>query len=387
MPTRDRVQCSNTFFKETSVLRELLNAARTTGHPSGASTCTPPTRQKALVATESWKSHPFQPNLAPKRSAMILDRLTAAEAERYLHTKYVGQKRFSLEGGELHIAAMIRLIQQSRLPRGVQEIVIGGAPVAGVQPPSHLEIVNPVVEGSCARAWTAAATRRANRCCRAGARRRRFCRPGREPERPWPGKPVATPPRGTVHIIINNQIGFTTSDPRDKALHHLLYRHREDGRVACAARQRRRSGSRGAGMQLAPEFRRSSARTWWTSPLLPQAGPQRAGHPLDPAADVQEDCPASRHAQAVRRQAGCPGPGRDSGRRHGQGHRAAMDAGKPHRRSGADQLQEQVRRRTGRPSWARSGPMRWRHRHPADRVEAPGRAITTIPRRSPRTSW
>ena len=35
----------------------------------------------------------------------ILERLTAAEGlERYLHTKYVGQKRFSLEGGESFIA-------------------------------------------------------------------------------------------------------------------------------------------------------------------------------------------------------------------------------------------------------------------------------------------
>jgi 2-oxoglutarate dehydrogenase E1 component len=32
--------------------------------------------------------------------------------------------------------------------------------------PSHLEIVNPVVEGSVRRAWTAAATRKATRCCR-----------------------------------------------------------------------------------------------------------------------------------------------------------------------------------------------------------------------------
>jgi 2-oxoglutarate dehydrogenase E1 component len=55
------------------------------------------------------------------------DRLTAAEGlERFLHTKYVGQKRFSLEGGESFIAAMDVLIQQAGA-KGVQEIVIGMA--------------------------------------------------------------------------------------------------------------------------------------------------------------------------------------------------------------------------------------------------------------------
>jgi 2-oxoglutarate dehydrogenase E1 component len=39
----------------------------------------------------------------------ILERLTAAETlERYLHTRYVGQKRFSLEGGESLIVALGR---------------------------------------------------------------------------------------------------------------------------------------------------------------------------------------------------------------------------------------------------------------------------------------
>jgi 2-oxoglutarate dehydrogenase E1 component len=57
----------------------------------------------------------------------ILDQLTAAEGlERYLHTKYVGQKRFSLEGGESFIASMDELVQRGGI-KGVQEIVIGMA--------------------------------------------------------------------------------------------------------------------------------------------------------------------------------------------------------------------------------------------------------------------
>ena len=47
------------------------------------------------------------PTFTAEKKKHILDRLTAAEGlERYLHTKYVGQKRFSLEGGESFIASM-----------------------------------------------------------------------------------------------------------------------------------------------------------------------------------------------------------------------------------------------------------------------------------------
>ena len=64
---------------------------------------------------------------APTQKKHILDRLTAAEGlERYLHTKYVGQKRFSLEGGESFIASMDELVQRAGA-KGVQEIVIGMA--------------------------------------------------------------------------------------------------------------------------------------------------------------------------------------------------------------------------------------------------------------------
>ncbi|HEY0665492.1 MAG TPA: 2-oxoglutarate dehydrogenase E1 component, partial [Gallionella sp.] len=57
----------------------------------------------------------------------ILQRLTAAETlERYLHTKYVGQKRFSLEGGETMIPLLDYLLQRAGAA-GVQEAVIGMA--------------------------------------------------------------------------------------------------------------------------------------------------------------------------------------------------------------------------------------------------------------------
>ena len=57
----------------------------------------------------------------------ILERLTAAEGlEKYLHTRYVGQKRFSLEGGDSLIPMLSDLIQQFGV-NGVKEVVIGMA--------------------------------------------------------------------------------------------------------------------------------------------------------------------------------------------------------------------------------------------------------------------
>ncbi|MFP3656781.1 hypothetical protein, partial [Burkholderia sp. SIMBA_052] len=65
------------------------------------------------------------PNFTNDKKKHILQRLTAAEGlERFLHTKYVGQKRFSLEGGESFIAAMDEVVRHAGA-KGVQEIVIG----------------------------------------------------------------------------------------------------------------------------------------------------------------------------------------------------------------------------------------------------------------------
>ena len=46
--------------------------------------------------------------------------------EKFLHTKYVGQKRFSLEGGETMIAALDAIIEHCP-DVGVEEIVMGMA--------------------------------------------------------------------------------------------------------------------------------------------------------------------------------------------------------------------------------------------------------------------
>jgi len=201
----------------------------------------------------------------------ILDMLTAAEGlEKYLHTRYVGQKRFSLEGGD----SLIPLLHEAMLHaggRGVEEVVMGMAHrgrlnvlvnILGKSPamlfaefegnlkeqnelrsgdvkyhlgfasdietpggmlhmalafnPSHLEIVDPVVLGS--------------------ARARQVRRMDRNHDKVMPilihgdasfaGQGVVMElfqmsetrgfaVGGTLHIVLNNQIGFTTSKRED----------------------------------------------------------------------------------------------------------------------------------------------------------------------------
>ena len=262
---------SNTFFgKDRMSLRELMNALRETycGTLGVEYMYTTDMGQKRWwqQKLESLRS---KPTFDADNKKHILDRLTAAEGlERYLHTKYVGQKRFSLEGGESFIAAMDELIQRAG-EQGVQEIVIGMAhrgrlnvlvntlgkmpgdlfaefdhtapeelPAGDVKyhqgfssdvttpggpvhlslafNPSHLEIVNPVVEGSV----------RA-RMDRRGDPKGAQVLPvlvhgdaavggqGVNQETLCLAQTRGYSTGGTVHIIINNQIGFTTSDPRD----------------------------------------------------------------------------------------------------------------------------------------------------------------------------
>ncbi len=68
-----------------------------------------------------------KPELDSADRRWLLTMLTAAEGiEKYLHTRYVGQKRFSLEGGEALIPLLDELIQRAGR-KGVKEIVIGMA--------------------------------------------------------------------------------------------------------------------------------------------------------------------------------------------------------------------------------------------------------------------
>src|SRR6516225_7655453 len=119
---------TNTYFTtaEHMTLREIVPALRETYCGTiGAEYMhiTDPAEkrwwQQRLESTRSKPSH------TAEQKIHILDRLTAAEGlERYLHTKYVGQKRFSLEGGESFIASMDELVQRAGAA-GVQEFVIG----------------------------------------------------------------------------------------------------------------------------------------------------------------------------------------------------------------------------------------------------------------------
>ena len=268
---------SNTFFgKEVMSLRDLLNALRETYCSSiGAEYMYISDQSQKRWWQEKLESIRSKPAFNADKKKHILDRLTAAEGlERFLHTKYVGQKRFSLEGGESFIAAMDELIQLAG-SQGVQEIVIGMAhrgrlnvlvntlgkmpkdlfaefdhtapedlPAGDVKyhqgfssdvstpggpvhlslafNPSHLEIVNPVVEGSV----------RARMDRREDPHGKQvlpvlvhgdaaFAGQGVNQETLALAQTRGYSTGGTVHLIINNQIGFTTSDPRD--LRSTLY--------------------------------------------------------------------------------------------------------------------------------------------------------------------
>ena len=77
--------------------------------------------QKRLNANDN------QPNFSDEHKKRILGKLNEAVSfENFLHTKYVGQKRFSLEGGESLIPALDALIENAA-EKGVEEFVMGMA--------------------------------------------------------------------------------------------------------------------------------------------------------------------------------------------------------------------------------------------------------------------
>ena len=263
---------TNTYFStaEQMTLRQIVQALRETYCGSiGAEYMhvTQPIEKRWWQ--ERLESIRSKPHFSADQKKHILDQLTAAEGlERYLHTKYVGQKRFSLEGGESFIASMDELVQRAGV-KGVQEIVIGmahrgrlnvlvntlgktpaelfsefdhtapenlpsgdvkyhqgfssdvttpGGPVhlSLAFNPSHLEIVNPVVEGSV----------KARLDRRGDVKGRSVLPIIVHGDAAFAGQGVVMETLalaqtrgyftgGTVHLVINNQIGFTTSDPRD----------------------------------------------------------------------------------------------------------------------------------------------------------------------------
>ena len=261
----------NTYFGvETASLRDHIHFLRDTYCRSiGAEFMYISDQSQKRWMQQRLESSRATPDFSDEKKRHILERLTAAEGlERYLHTKYVGQKRFSLEGGESFIAALDEVIQRAGA-KGVQEVVIGmahrgrlnvlvntlgkmprdlfaefedhhtanlpsgdvkyhqgftrdvstpGGPVhlSLVFNPSHLEIVNPVVEGS-------ARARMDHRQDADGSQvlpllvhgDAAFTAQGVVMETLNLGQTRGYSTGGTVHIVINNQIGFTTSDPRD----------------------------------------------------------------------------------------------------------------------------------------------------------------------------
>ena len=212
-----------------------------------------------------------QPSLTPEDQRRILELLVAAETfEQFLHAKFVGQKRFSLEGAEALIPLLDALVEDAAAA-DVDEMVMGmphrgrlnvlahtlrkpyelilGEFEGSFLPwdihgdgdvkyhlgyshdhmarngrtihlsmranPSHLEAINPVVEGIV----------RAKQAYLADARRTRvvpvlmhgdaaFMGQGSVYETLMLSELPSFTTGGTVHVIVNNQIGFTT-DPAD----------------------------------------------------------------------------------------------------------------------------------------------------------------------------
>ncbi len=209
--------------------------------------------------------------LSTEERKTILRNLTAAEGiERYLATRYPAQKRFALEGGDSLIPLLDDLIQKAGAA-GVEEMVFGMAHrgrlnvlvnVMGKSPqalfsefdghydvnhmqgsgdvkyhkgfsvdvrtpggnvhlalafnPSHLEVANPVVEGSVR-------ARQQRRSDTAGDKvvpvlmhgDAAFAGQGVVMETLQMSQARGFYTGGTVHIIINNQVGFTISNPAD----------------------------------------------------------------------------------------------------------------------------------------------------------------------------
>ncbi|MFO1466789.1 MAG: 2-oxoglutarate dehydrogenase E1 component [Steroidobacteraceae bacterium] len=262
----------NGVIKPRNRLRDIIAELRTIYCGTiGAEFAHVSNSEERLWLQDQFQAGRIQQRFTPAEKKNILWQLTAAEGlERYLHTRYVGQKRFSLEGGDSLIPLFDDLVQQGGIA-GIEECIIGMAHrgrlnvlvnLLGKSPkdlfsefegrydyaairgsgdvkyhkgfsadlktsrgnvhvalafnPSHLEVVNAVVEGSV----------RARQERREDARGDKVVAVQVHGDAAFAGQGVIMETLqlsqarsfhtgGTLHIVINNQVGFTTSDPHD----------------------------------------------------------------------------------------------------------------------------------------------------------------------------
>jgi 2-oxoglutarate dehydrogenase E1 component len=250
-------------------LRELIAALRQTyASTLGVEYMDIPDQERRAWLQAQMEPSRNRPRLASEERVRLLELLLTADAfEQFLHVKYVGQKRFSLEGAATLIPMLDTLVE-SAAETGVEQIALGmahrgrlnvlanviGKPLEGVfaefegdfapvevtghgdvkyhmgysslrrtrggrdihldlnYNPSHLEFVNPVVLGSM----------RARQEAMNDAGRDRgvpvlihgdasFSGEGIVPETLTMAQLPRYDTGGTIHVVINNQIGFTTT--------------------------------------------------------------------------------------------------------------------------------------------------------------------------------
>ncbi|QQE87139.1 2-oxoglutarate dehydrogenase E1 component [Azotobacter chroococcum] len=256
--------------KEEATLREILQALQETYcRTIGAEFTHIVDSEQRNWFAQRLESVRGRPVFSREVKSHLLERLTAAEGlEKYLGTKYPGTKRFGLEGGESLVPVVDEIIQRSG-SYGTKEVVIGMAHrgrlnllvnALGKNPrdlfdefegkklvelgsgdvkyhqgfssnvmtpggevhlamafnPSHLEIVSPVVEGSVR-------ARQDRRGDTAGGQvvpisihgDSAFAGQGVVMETFQMSQIRGYKTGGTIHIVVNNQVGFTTSNPAD----------------------------------------------------------------------------------------------------------------------------------------------------------------------------
>jgi 2-oxoglutarate decarboxylase len=109
-----------------ATLRDIVAALRT----AYCGTATAEFAHVSDAGARAWLAARFEAPAAATTAAesrRILEKLSAAEAlEKFLHTRYVGQKRFSVEGAETTIAVLDEILNRAA-DAGADEMVLGMA--------------------------------------------------------------------------------------------------------------------------------------------------------------------------------------------------------------------------------------------------------------------